>query len=132
RTSFVWILGTGSSWEDNELRYSIRSVEKHHQDDAEVLVIGSKPSWYRGPHLPYLDTHTCPYINQWEKLRIACQIPDISDPFVYMDDDFYLMQPLDRFHFRGPYNLQGRVDRVRGSEHWKEACKNTLLHGNPD
>lgn len=93
--NFVWILGKGSRWDDNEIRYSMRSVLKFHPD-AEVLIVGEKPFWYEGPHHYMRDPHQCPYVNVWHKIEWAC---GEFYKFVQMDDDFYLTQPFEVKHY---------------------------------
>ena len=36
----VYILGKGSVWKDNEIRYSLRSIEKHLTGFDRVFIVG--------------------------------------------------------------------------------------------
>jgi hypothetical protein len=52
----VYVLGSGSRWGDNELRYSLRSVEKHLKGYNNVYLVGDKPDWVRNvTHIPKQD-----------------------------------------------------------------------------
>lgn len=121
--NFVWVLGSGSKWQDNEIRYSIRSVLKFHPD-ANILIIGERPKWFRGLRHTFVpDASDCPYVNQWHKLEKACEL---FEEFIYMDDDFYLLRQFVPYHYR-----KGSLDdfRIRGSQKWREvvrATKDTL------
>lgn len=105
---FAYVLGSGSKWGNNEIRYSIRSVLKFHPN-AEIHIIGERPHWYQGENHHYVpDAHECPYVNQWKKLEHACTL---FDEFVYMDDDFFLLQPLEPAHYR-----QGTLKEYAGNK----------------
>lgn len=120
--NFVWVLGSGSNWEDNEIRYSIRSVLKFHPD-ANIMIIGERPSWFRGLRHSFVpDADDCPYVNQWKKLEHACRL---FDEFIYMDDDFYLLRPFRPFHYRLG-KLAEFLQKPRGHTHWRAVCRATL------
>jgi len=89
---FVYILGTQSQWQNNELRYSLRSLR--HVPHRRVVIIGECPSWVRNVlHIPAADPTTHKIINAQHKLRIACETPEVSEDFVLMNDDFFFLQP---------------------------------------
>lgn len=92
--NFVWILKDNSD-NNMEIKYSIRSVLKYHPN-ATITIIGGKPNWYLGNHHYIADKNKCPYVNAWEKIEYACTL---FDTFIYMDDDFYLMQPFEQKHY---------------------------------
>lgn len=111
--TFIYILGDGSSFNNSEIRYSIRSVVKYHPD-ARIVIVGEKPKWYTGEHHYIADEHDCPYVNQWKKLEFASTL---SDEFIYMDDDFYLLEAfVKRFYtnmmlkskYLAVFNLSGK------------------------
>ena len=78
--------------DNEELRYSIRSVVKNMPHD-NIWLIGNKPKWYEGNFLSVPDTS-----NKYENIRNAIKSvsinSDISDDFVLMNDDFFVMNPL--------------------------------------
>ena len=39
-----------------ELRYAIRSMVRHFKPLSGVVLIGDKPNWYCGEHIPATDT----------------------------------------------------------------------------
>lgn len=67
-----------------ELRYAIRSMVKHFKPLSGVLLIGDKPEWFTGDHIPFADL-------KGEKERSMqlkiLQAPD--DWFMYSNDDFF-------------------------------------------
>ena len=44
----VYVLGTGSSWDNNEIRFSIRSVLKNLPGIGRIIIIGEKSSGLKG------------------------------------------------------------------------------------
>ena len=53
--SVVYPLGTGSKWQNNELRYSLRSLSKI-SGIGDVFIVGEKPDWVRNViHIPCKD-----------------------------------------------------------------------------
>lgn len=94
----VYILGTGSRWANNELRYSLRSLQKHAQNLGTIWVVGEKPDWINWSasikHLAYTESSS-KSVHIWEKLRRAALHPDVSEYFIYFDDDHFLMRTTD-------------------------------------
>lgn len=67
-----------------ELRYAIRSMVKHFKPLSGVLLIGDKPEWYIGDHIPYADL-------KGEKER-SMQLKVLQAPyaiFLYSNDDIF-------------------------------------------
>jgi len=90
---FVWAVKHSHN-EDEELRYSIRSVLKFHPD-ARIFVVGDLPKWYRGEHIHTIKKQGR-YHDKWNKLEIAM---GAFDEFIQMDDDFYLLKPFKVAHY---------------------------------
>ena len=103
---YVYFIRKG---DNEELRYSIRSVLKH-TPDARIWVIGNKPDWYVGNFIPTFDT-----LQKFDNIVTCCQAAadsrEISDPFVWMNDDFFIVKPIESIPplHRGP--LKERSDR---------------------
>jgi hypothetical protein len=101
----VWICRTGPN---EELRYSIRSVAAN-MPHENIVVVGGKPDWYTGRFIPvdtFIDNHrsTNKYVNAKNNIRQIVDDSSISDEFVFMNDDFYVMKPIDRLqHYHNGY-----------------------------
>lgn len=123
---FVWLVNGKSNWQNNEIRYSLRSVEKFHPE-AFISVVGVCPNFYTGHFVSHIDKSSNPYVNQWRKLLACCLNSEISDPFIYMDDDFFLLSKLQYMtHYAGQGTIAGKVKRnTNGAAHWISVCKNT-------
>jgi len=99
----VYILGSGSDWSDNEIRYSLRSAEQYFPHN-KVYVIGRRPFWLEKViHIPYSDNHQRKSANAIDKIMRAAREDSISDPFVLMNDDFFFLAPQTEvpYYYRG-------------------------------
>lgn len=95
--------------ENEELRYSLRSLRN--VPHGRVWVAGYKPPWVVAESIPVTgmrDKQTSALKN----LIAALEHPDVSDPFLIMNDDFYAMRPMDSV----PVLHLGDLDKVI-SEH---------------
>lgn len=86
----VYIVGTGSAWKNNELKYSIRSVEKHLKNVRDVWVVGYKPKFINTKHIQANDSGRTATESVYIKMKLACNNPEISDDFLFFNDDYYL------------------------------------------
>jgi hypothetical protein len=78
--------------ENEELRYSLRSLRNLPHE--RVWVFGGAPEWICGAELVPVDQHDTKYRVTTAAMRAACRHPDVSDPFVLFNDDFYVMRPV--------------------------------------
>lgn len=87
----LYILGTGSRFNDKELRYSLRSLEAHYEFDRFYLV-GECPEWCKpDTYIKAEDPYPIKSKNAYHKIKIGCQ-SDISDTFLLMNDDFIILK----------------------------------------
>ena len=79
--------------QNEELRYSLRSVVKN-LPESRVWVVGYKPDWYVGDFIPVPDVSS--KFNNIHNLINHIAFDDrISDDFIMMNDDFFVVRPLD-------------------------------------
>lgn len=125
----VYVLGKGSRWNDNEIRYSIRSLKKHFKELGNVVVVGERPIWMKSViHIPFTDNIN---INKdarmMQKIAAACDCPKVSDDFIFFTDDIYLNKDLVFSDFKGwhegPILYDAAID---SSDHRKIGAKTTL------
>jgi len=93
----------GPQKRSDELRFSLRALAAHVPHDR-VWIVGHMPRWARGvEHIPRAQFST-KYQNSTANLRAACEHSKVSDEFVYMNDDFFTMRPVDQIPVlhRGP------------------------------
>jgi hypothetical protein len=126
----VYILGNGSRWRNNELRFSLRSLKNI--THANVFIIGECPEWVRNvTHIPAKDPYPHKQKNAIHKLTIATQTPDISDNFILMNDDFFILEPTD-IEYWYKRTLQDTLEEYNyGRRPYFEAIENTC-HAYPN
>jgi hypothetical protein len=92
----LYILGSGSKWRNNEIRFSLRSVEQN-LPHGRVFVIGECPKFLRNViHIHALDPYEVKTANAIFKIRAACREIDLSEKFILMNDDFFVIRRMDR------------------------------------
>lgn len=82
---------------NHEFRYSLRSLEN--LPHGKVFVVGYKPTWCTEDVLEiekpdYLPQET-KYIKSTMNLIAAMDDPRLSEDFVLMNDDFFIMEPIE-------------------------------------
>lgn len=127
-TDIVYVLGTGSNWDNNELRFSLRSLETYISGIGTVYLVGECPRWITNVvHLPFPDLHTCKEKNIMLKMAYACGHPDLSETFLHVHDDHFALDYMDAANI--PYWAGGQLDRLAKAidkrNHWGDAVRNT-------
>lgn len=75
-----------------ELRYSLRTLKNVNHD--KVWVIGGCPSWVDQEKVGYRSRiqSGSPYSSVRAHISAACNISEVSDPFMLWNDDFFAME----------------------------------------
>lgn len=92
-----------SGHQNEELRHSLRSLAN--LPHGRVWLAGFQPRWTAEVGRIEVDQTAGKWANQQANLHAAASHPDVSDPFVLFNDDFFVMQPLEAvpvWH-RGPF-----------------------------
>lgn len=95
------------------LRWSLRSLTNVPHD--RVWLAGHCPPWVAetAGWVPVEQAQRARWTNVRENLRAACSCPDVSDPFLLFNDDFYAVEPVTEV----PVMHRGPVER------WLQARK---------
>ena len=105
----LYILGRGSKWRNNEIRFSLRSVEKY-LPHARVWIIGELPSFLKNVvHVHAIDPYEVKTANAIFKLRAACREIDLSERFILMNDDFFILKHMARVEATHLGNLSDAI-----------------------
>jgi len=88
-TDYVYVCRDG---QNEELRYSIRSVVKH-MPPGKIWVVGGKPDWYTGNYIPVVQRMS-KVRNVISNLSAICSAQEISGDFILMNDDFFVIKPV--------------------------------------
>lgn len=124
----VYILGKGSHWHNNEIRFSLRSLEKNFKF-GQVFIVGELPEWARNViHIPVEDAFRNKLQNARTKYLVACNDPRISKDFVLMNDDFFFMKPMEKipYYARGTSEKQIENHQTKGGYYF-ESIKRTKV-----
>ena len=93
----LYIVGTGSKWENNELRYSLRSIEKFGRNVGRVYIVGNKPDFINDnvTYIPCPDDTNRKHKNILKKVLCAIEKSDISRHFIISSDDHFYTREVD-------------------------------------
>lgn len=110
--NLLYLLGSASNWQDNDIRYSLRSAHAH-LGVHSVTVVGERPGWLRNiTHVPADDPYPQPVACTLHKLIAACSSSLVPEDFVLMNDDFiFLADHPAPLPTRIIGTIQQRIDR---------------------
>lgn len=97
--------------DNEELRYSIRSIEKNFPGQR-IIVAGYKPSWYCGEFIEVRDIGS-KFSNIFNVMKYVAAHKDISSNFIFMNDDFFLLKPITRMPKLNGGSLLDKLNRYK-------------------
>lgn len=115
KLSVVFKVGSANKWGGNEkleLKYAIRSVVKNFKDLKEVVIVGTKPDWFIGYHIPCDD----PFKDNKDsniilKILKVCADERISENFMNISDDQLIIYPINSSLFK-PWTIDSDLRRM--------------------
>jgi hypothetical protein len=116
-----------SFWNDNELKYALRSVQKHLKNYRDIFIIGNKPRGgiFNVGHIPFPDQFIYPARNIFAKVMKACKVEAISDNFLFMNDDHFLLHNFEADKF--PFFFKGFLrEDLNNQTDYKHTIENTI------
>lgn len=119
-------LGTESRWNDNELRFALRSIEKNLTGYRNVIIVGWCPKWVQNVvHIKKEDRAGKKQFSIFSKTLAAFDHPETSDSIAFWNDDHFLMDQMDLSDFR--YWYDGTIDEwgQKAIGNYKGALLNT-------
>lgn len=130
KVDVVYILGKGSPWHNNELLYSLRSIDRFLQNIGNVYIVGSKPRFLNNViHIPCEDVYSGHESNIIYKILTACDIPKLNEKFLFINDDHFLLRESKAEAF--PYYFKGTLEQKiadrKADDEYKLALTNTYL-----
>lgn len=98
KTDIIYALGSGSKWNNYEILLSIRSLCKYLKNFGNIYIVGENPGFLKNIiHIPCDDIFP-PEINAdgniINKVLTACSIPEISEDFLFINDDHIFLKPI--------------------------------------
>lgn len=106
---------------DIEIRFSLRSAEKFLKFDR-VFIVGDKPKIFNDKviHIKCADDQKNKHLNIKKKIDCVVNRADISDDFILMNDDFFLLKPFDTIPYFYNMTLKERVENPSKSEEYNK------------
>ena len=123
-TDVLYILGTGSTWADAELRYSLRSLERFGTGVGRVFLTGADPGFLADAIVNERPDLGSPAQNHVAKVLWTIDHTDISEDFLLCYDDVFFLEP---FSVEGyPYYADGALlpERANSTKVYKNALAN--------
>lgn len=140
--NILYIVGSGSVWDNNELRYSLRSIEKNGINVGQVFIVGEKPKFINDTiqHIYCYDKFGACYKhnNIHFKIELAIKSGILGDHFLISSDDHFYIKPTDfdtyPVYYRSLKIPAEMPEGVKPGEYWYslfETRKFLLKHGLP-
>jgi len=108
-------LNNRSTVRNLELRYCLRSIEKHLSGVGNIFIIGHCPDWVQNViHIPADEDPRNRFRdrNIMSKMMIACKDERVSDDFLMVHDDHFLLSDYEASKF--PYYHMGPMNEGEG------------------
>ena len=117
---FVYILK--DSEKNEELLYSLRSISQNAPNLINrVVFVGGKPKGFKGYyHIPNNQIFSTKGKNAIMGIYAATKTQSITANFVLMNDDFYIMKPIDRITKYYDGSIEGRINELPDSRYKKQ------------
>ena len=127
-------LGIGSTWNNNELRYALRSYDKYFKNLGNVYIVGDKA--YIDGELPWLtgvEIVHCGDPNRRNKdaniinkvLKVINEYPVTKD-FIRASDDMLLLKEVDELLPFYSFDMRKKEQAWWRGNRWKQRLKRTM------
>lgn len=93
----IYTIGSESTWDNNELRYSLRSLEMYGRNYDRVFVVGDIPKFLSDNviKVPYKETSNNPEYNNISKVYFVMKNYNLNDYVCFMQDDIIFQKEYD-------------------------------------
>jgi hypothetical protein len=112
-----------------ELKYALRGVEKYLSGVGEVFIVGDLPEWCQNViHIPFEQTRgniKWKERNIFEKVLTACNDERVSNSFLFMNDDHFLLSDYEAGKFPDYWHEDLLYNQAMGD--YGLTIKNTLM-----
>lgn len=124
----VYIVGGDKLWHDNELLYSLRSLEQYLKNVRHVVIVGRKPDFLNDNviHIPCDDTSDNKAINIMRKVYKACKDKSLTEEILFMNDDFFFVQNVEATTYPYLYKCDLLYTIKTAGNNYAKHCETTL------
>ncbi len=112
----------------NELLFALRSWFRYARFPFRIVVIGDAEDWMDGENLTWIDcprVSDVPSVDTLHKLWVAVDTPEVTERFIWTNDDIYLMNPVSYPHIVIPKVL-GKLNPAACKGHYRAAMERTI------
>ena len=124
-------LGNGSPFDNEELRFALRSVERFVEDRGQVWILSDcAPDWLQNVRiLPVPDQHRGNKdANILDKLIFASKVPEVSETFIFLSDDQAFLAPFHAETAKTVFNPRSWRFFAEGSIRWHRRMMATFAY----
>jgi hypothetical protein len=124
----LYILGSGSPFNNDELRYSLRSLEKNGVNVSRVIVVGENPGFLS----ENVEFYPCKEFSGNKEYRIAkkiewaCKKNIVKGDFFFCNDDFFFIKEFDLLTY--PFYYKGCLSATAPNPHYNISLQNTFKY----
>jgi len=107
----------------SQLRFALRSITTHHPEITDCILVGGKPDWYTGQHIPHKDYGP---VFKEANIRDKVLASGVRGRFLFANDDHILLTPIVSTWNKGLLSecLKNRI----GNGSYTRCLRNTLEH----
>jgi len=125
-TDIVYIIGRGSRWNNNELRFSLRSLAKYGQNIRRVIIVGECPDFVNREKVVYIpakDETRCKHTNILRKIQKCIETLKMTEPFLISSDDHFYTQPTNFLTY--PHFTKGELYQQSTDHEYERSLNQT-------
>ena len=112
----------------NELLFALRSWYKYAKFPFRIVIIGDREDWMDTANLTFIEMprlSDIPSVDTLHKLWMAFYAEEVSDEFIWSNDDIYLINPVTLPHILLPKVL-GKLNPAAYNGHYRAAMERTI------
>jgi hypothetical protein len=127
KLDLLYILKGQTDWQNNETRFSLRSIEKNLAQVGKVFIVGACPHFINRETITFIeypDQDHNKLINALDKIDEACNNSAISEKFILMNDDFFILKPTEDLKTFSRGTLNGAKERhsTKAGYYYRAIC----------
>lgn len=124
----LYILGNGSTCYNEELRFSLRTIEKYAKGIDRVIVAGELPELLSDKvfKIKIDEAKGCKEYRIAMKIYNAIKLGKIKGDFIFMNDDFFLTQETDFTNY--PNYAKETLNETRNNSGYQISLRNTYQY----
>lgn len=111
-----------------DLRYALRSIEKHVKNVKNIVIVGDAPSWIKNVDVIGCSDDPSPSKkekNIWNKVRVACLNSTVTGDFMFSNDDIIFLKDIDATDYPYYYSDTTTNRWIKNTTAYKKTVNHT-------